>query len=52
VYSLEGRKLLKKQVLGATQNLSLDISSIGSGTYIISFSDGITAGSRIIVVSN
>ena len=52
VYSLEGRKLLEKQVLGVTQNLSLDISSIGSGTYIISFSDGITAGSRIIVVSN
>lgn len=52
VYSLDGRKVIEKQIDESRENLSLDISILVSGAYIINFSDGTRIGSRMIVVSN
>ncbi len=52
VYSLDGRKVIEKIIDTPTIELSLDISSLIGGAYIINMFNGANSDSKMIVVSD
>jgi len=52
VYSLDGRKVLEKNINAPAQDLSLDTSSLVNGAYIVNLSNKNQIVSKMIVISN
>ncbi|MEP1487637.1 MAG: chondroitinase-B domain-containing protein [Algibacter sp.] len=52
VYSIDGRKVIEKQLTSSVSELSIDVSSLVVGAYIINFSNGLNNNSRMIVIAN
>ena len=52
LYSINGRKLLERKVTNSSQEISLDLSSLVNGIYIVDFYNGTNSVSRKIVVSD
>lgn len=53
VYGIDGKKVFEKQIFNSENNLSLNISSLVNGTYLVHFSErGRFKGSKMIVVSH
>ena len=52
IYSIDGRKIIEKNVNTFSQELSLDTSSLVSGAYIVNVSNGNQTMSKMIIISN
>ncbi|MEP5339312.1 MAG: chondroitinase-B domain-containing protein [Algibacter sp.] len=52
VYSIDGRKVIEKQLTSSVSELSIDVSSLVAGAYIINFSNGLNNNSKMIIISN
>ncbi|WP_298893438.1 chondroitinase-B domain-containing protein [uncultured Psychroserpens sp.] len=52
VYSLDGRKVIEKTIHTASEELSIDTSSLINGAYILSLSNRNQIISKMIVISN
>jgi len=52
IYSMDGRKIIEKKITNSAQELSIDISSLVCGTYIVNFYNGLNPISKMIIVSD
>lgn len=52
VYTLDGRKVIEKQLYNITNETSLDTSSLVNGAYIVNLSSNNQVISKMIVISN
>lgn len=52
LYSIEGRKILEKNIVNSGQELSLNVSFLANGTYIVHFYNEVNSFSKMIVVTN
>ncbi len=52
LYSMDGRKVIEKKVASSAQEVSLDVSSLVNGIYIVNFYNGTNSVSKMIVVSD
>ena len=52
VYSLDGRKVIERNINTTTDELSIDISSLVNGAYIVNLSNRNQTISKMIVISN
>tara|TARA_R110002126_G_scaffold142037_1_gene287507 strand:+ start:29658 stop:32306 length:2649 start_codon:yes stop_codon:yes gene_type:complete len=52
LFSLDGRKLLEKNIEEATKELNINLSSLANGMYLVHFKSNKSVISRIIIVSN
>jgi len=50
IYSMDGKELLEKKVTHSNEELSIDLSFLAKGTYIISLNKGINSITKMIVV--
>jgi len=51
VYSLDGKKVISKKLSGIAENVTINLSSLASGPYVLSFSSETQKSSKMIVVS-
>jgi poly(beta-D-mannuronate) lyase len=52
LYSMDGRKVIEKKITGSAQEISLAVSSLVNGMYIVNFYNGRNSVSKMIVVSD
>ena len=50
IYSMDGKELLEKKVTHSNEELSIDLSFLAKGTYMISLNKGINSITKMIVV--
>jgi len=51
IYTLNGKRVLKKRISNTETNLDLDISMIPNGSYIIQLAGAHTSKSKLIIIA-